>query len=51
VWLDYAYVQTIKEVSPIKQPLKVIGQATLGAVVVGAILGLAAWVAIIIANQ
>jgi hypothetical protein len=51
LWLDYADVQAVKEVSPIKQAFKVIGQVALGTVVVGAVLGLAAWVAILIANQ
>ena len=51
VGLDYTEVQAVKRASPIKQTLKVIGQAAMGAVVVGAILGLAAWVALLIASQ
>jgi hypothetical protein len=51
VWLDYTDVQAVKEVSPIKQTLKFIGLTAMGAVVVGAVVGLAAWVALLIANQ
>ena len=50
VWVDYSDVQTIKPASAFKNAMINILAVVGGAVIVGAILGLAAWVAILIVN-
>jgi len=50
VWVEYSDVQTIKPASTFKYAMINILAAVGGAVIVGALLGLAAWVAILIVN-
>jgi hypothetical protein len=51
VWVDYSEVQTIKLAASFKYAMFNVVAAVLGAAVVGAILGLTAWVIILIVNS